>query len=72
MNKRDREPSSEPQKRRRKPGLKGASDCLDAVDTCLAYLPDMYDILLRKNRRKRQLEELRKLYDGRHEWALAF
>lgn len=72
MTKWDREPSSEPEKRRRKPRLKGMADCLDAMDTCRVHLPDIYDFLLRKSRRRRELEEMRRLYDGRHEWAMAF
>ena len=70
MSAREKELQLEVKKRRRKPGLKGAGACLDAIDVCRTELPDMYAALMRKRRRRQQLEELRRLYDGRH--ALAF
>lgn len=56
--------------RRRKLRLKGAGACLDAIDACRVDLPDIYAALLRKSRSRQQLDQLRKLYDGRHEWTI--
>lgn len=71
VRKRDLELQLDAPKKRRKPRLRDVAAHLDAIDFCRAHLPDMYDALVRKRRSRRQLVQLKRLYYGRGEWALA-